>query len=98
VGSIAVAWIVLAALLLAAALWLRRGGASQRGLRVLARLPLEPRRSLLVVEIAGRTLLLASSESGISMLVELDAAAAASFATQPREASGLLSLLTARTP
>lgn len=40
-------------------------------LRVLARLRLEPRRTLLVVRVAERTLLLASSEAGLAMLAEL---------------------------
>ena len=42
-------------------------------LDVVARLPLEPRRSLYVVEVAGKTLLVGTSEMGISMLSELDA-------------------------
>lgn len=43
-------------------------------LDVLARVPLEPRRSLFVVEVAGKTLLLGTSEMGLSVLTELDAA------------------------
>jgi flagellar biogenesis protein FliO len=42
-------------------------------LDVVARLPLEPRRSLYVVEVAGKTLLLGTSEMGLSVLSELDA-------------------------
>jgi len=42
---------------------------------VVARLPLEPRRSLYVVEVAGRTLLVGTSEMGLSLLSELDGAA-----------------------
>ena len=41
-------------------------------LDVVARLPLEPRRSLYVVEVAGKTLLIGTSEMGLSMLAELD--------------------------
>ncbi|MBW8811375.1 MAG: flagellar biosynthetic protein FliO [Lysobacter sp.] len=41
-------------------------------LDVVARLPLEPRRSLYVVEVAGKTLLVGTSEMGLSMLSELD--------------------------
>ena len=41
-------------------------------LDVVARLPLEPRRSLYVVEAAGKTLLIGTSEMGLSMLSELD--------------------------
>jgi flagellar biogenesis protein FliO len=43
-------------------------------LDVIARVPLEPRRSLFVVEVAGKTLLLGTSELGLSVLTELDAA------------------------
>jgi flagellar biogenesis protein FliO len=41
-------------------------------LDVIARLPLEPRRSLYVVEVAGKTLLVGTSEMGLSVLTELD--------------------------
>lgn len=41
-------------------------------LEVVARLPLEPRRSLYVVEVAGKTLLVGTSEMGLSVLSELD--------------------------
>ena len=41
---------------------------------VIARVPLEPRRSLYVVEVAGKTLLVGTSEMGLSVLTELDAA------------------------
>jgi flagellar biogenesis protein FliO len=49
----------------------RPGGAHVLG--VVARLPLEPRRSLYVVEVAGKTLLVGTSEMGLSLLSELDA-------------------------
>lgn len=39
---------------------------------VVARVPLEPRRSLYVVEVAGKTLLVGTSEMGLSVLSELD--------------------------
>lgn len=42
-------------------------------LEVVARVPLEPRRSLYVVEVAGKTLLVGTSEMGLSVLSELDA-------------------------
>ncbi|HEX4418000.1 MAG TPA: flagellar biosynthetic protein FliO [Kofleriaceae bacterium] len=42
-------------------------------LDVIARLPLEPRRSLYVVQVAGKTLLVGTSEMGLSVLSELDA-------------------------
>jgi flagellar biogenesis protein FliO len=41
-------------------------------LAVVARLPLEPRRSLYVVEVAGKMLLVGTSEMGLSLLSELD--------------------------
>jgi flagellar protein FliO/FliZ len=44
-----------------------------RGMRVVARLVLEPRRSIYVVEIAGRHLVVGSAESGLTQLAELDA-------------------------
>jgi flagellar protein FliO/FliZ len=55
--------------------WLSTGRA--RGahlLDVIARVPLEPRRSLYVVDVAGKTLLVGTSEMGLSVLSELDAA------------------------
>lgn len=48
-----------------------RGAARGGLLEVVARLPLEPRRSLYVVRVAERTLLLGTSEMGLSMLSEL---------------------------
>src|SRR2546421_13050879 len=41
-------------------------------LDVVARVPLEPRRSLYVVEVAGKTLLVGTSEMGLAVLSELD--------------------------
>jgi flagellar biogenesis protein FliO len=41
-------------------------------LDVVARMPLEPRRSLYVVEVAGKALLIGTSEMGLSVLSELD--------------------------
>ena len=39
---------------------------------VIARMPLEPRRALYVVDVAGKTLLVGTSEMGLSVLSELD--------------------------
>lgn len=52
----------------------RRGRGAGRGgwMEVLARLPLEPRRSLYVVRVAERTLVLGASEQGLTLLRELD--------------------------
>src|SRR3954467_15412239 len=44
-------------------------------LDVVARVPLEPRRSLYVVEVAGKTLRRRTSEMGLSVLSELDSGA-----------------------
>jgi flagellar protein FliO/FliZ len=43
-------------------------------LDVIARVPLEPRRSLYIVEVTGKTLLVGTSEMGLAVLSELDAA------------------------
>lgn len=43
-------------------------------LDVIARVPLEPRRSLYVVDVAGKSLLVGTSEMGLSVLAELDPA------------------------
>jgi flagellar protein FliO/FliZ len=52
---------------------------------VVARLSLEPRRSLYVVEVAGKTLLVGTSEMGLSVLSELDAGQVrAQVAARPR--------------
>ncbi len=63
-----VAWVALRLV----ARWLegrRMGG----GVSVVARVPLEPRRALYVVEAGGRRLLIGSSEGGVSLVTELDA-------------------------
>jgi flagellar protein FliO/FliZ len=63
----------LAALLLRALK--RRGiGAGSRALRVVARLQLEPRRALYVIEAAGRYLLVGVGDGPMTTLGELDAA------------------------
>ena len=60
-------------------------------LRVVARLPLEPRRTVYIVEAAGKTLLVGASEAGpLTVLAELDErAVAAAVAAQPRPRSFL---------
>jgi flagellar protein FliO/FliZ len=57
--------------------WVGRAYATGRSrgshvLEVVARLSLEPRRSLYVVEVAGKTLLVGTSEMGLALLSELD--------------------------
>jgi flagellar biogenesis protein FliO len=50
------------------------GGAEDDApMRVISRLPLEPRRSLIVTQVASKTLVLATSEAGIQLITELDA-------------------------
>ena len=58
-------------------------------LDVIARVPLEPRRSLYVVEVAGKTLLVGTSEMGLSVLTELDAGEVRARAV-PRQSFGEL--------
>ncbi|MCX5744164.1 MAG: flagellar biosynthetic protein FliO [Proteobacteria bacterium] len=53
-------------------------------LDVVARIPLEPRRSLYVVEVAGKTLLIGTSEMGLSVLSELDGGEVAARRDAPR--------------
>jgi flagellar biosynthetic protein FliO len=50
-------------------------GKASGAVRVVARCPLEPRRSLYVVEAAGRCFLVGVGDGPMSMLAELDAAA-----------------------
>jgi len=64
------AWLAFAALLLVGAWALRR--VEPAGGRVVLRLPLEPRRAVYVLEVAGRHLVVGSSEGGIQLLAELD--------------------------
>ena len=49
-------------------------GAGRQGerLRVLEHLPLEPRRSIYLVEVAGKQLLIGTSEGGVSLLSEVE--------------------------
>lgn len=56
-------------------------------MRVIGRLGLEGRRSLLLVRIAGRTFLLGSTDGGISLLAELDDNQFADRQAVPRAAS-----------
>jgi flagellar biosynthetic protein FliO len=55
-------------------------GRASGAIRVVARCPLEPRRSLYVVEVAGRCFLVGVGEGPMAMLAEVDAKAL------PREA------------
>ncbi len=62
-------------------------GASGGAMRVVARLPLEPRRSIIVVDVAGRNIVLGSTEAGFQSLGELSQEEAARLATTPKDRS-----------
>jgi flagellar biosynthetic protein FliO len=74
--------------------WLAAGQAG-RGVEVLARVSLEPRRSLFVIEAAGKTLLLGTSEMGLTVLAELDGAVFRAEAGQRAKGGGLAALVQA---
>ena len=76
-GSLAVSFLSLGVVCLVAYAALRlisarRAGGDKGPLRLVARTALEPKRSLLVVDVAGRGFLLASSEAGVAVIAELD--------------------------
>jgi flagellar biosynthetic protein FliO len=56
---------------------LQVGARGQSMVKVIDRTPLDQRRSLFVVEVTGRWLLLGSSEGGVELISELDAEKAA---------------------
>jgi flagellar biosynthetic protein FliO len=68
------------------------------GVSVVARVPLEPRRALYVVEAGGRRLLIGSSEGGVSLVTELapeasaEAAPDAAAAAKPRSFAELVAM------
>src|SRR5207237_8035165 len=77
-GSIALSFLSLGLVCLLAYLalrWLSRRGVGQgRGpLQVLARCPLEPRRSVYLVEAAGRCFLIGVGDGPMALLAEVDA-------------------------
>jgi flagellar protein FliO/FliZ len=53
------------------------GFSSNNMVRVIDRIGLEARKNLYVIEVAGRFLLISSSDSGVQLIAELDAEAAA---------------------
>src|SRR5262245_36285111 len=84
-GSLALSFVSLGAVCLVAYVALRllagKGvGKASGAIKVLARCPLEPRRSLYVVEAAGRCFLVGVGDGPMAVLAELDGAAL------PREA------------
>jgi flagellar biosynthetic protein FliO len=71
-------------------------GKATGAIRVVARCPLEPRRSLYVVEAAGRCFLVGVGDGPMAMLAELDAGAlprAPAVASPPRFADVLAKVL-----
>jgi flagellar protein FliO/FliZ len=79
-GSLALSFVSLGAVCIVAwaALKLLAGrgvGKAMGAIRVVARCPLEPRRSLYVVEVAGRCFLVGVGDGPMSMLAEVDASA-----------------------
>jgi flagellar biosynthetic protein FliO len=79
-GSLALSFVSLGAVCVVAWLALKllagRGiGRALGAIRVVARCPLEPRRSLYVVEVAGRSFLVGVGDGPMAMLAELDAGA-----------------------
>ncbi len=78
--AMGLAWCVLGLALCAVAVLFGRRRAIHE--RVRYRLELEPKRFIYVVELAGRHLVLASSEAGIQLLTELDDRAVAQLPTE----------------
>ena len=71
------------------------GGAGP--LRIVARLALEPRRTVYLVDAAGKTLLLGASEAGpLTVLAELDGGAVAAALAQAPAKRSFLELLQAK--
>jgi flagellar protein FliO/FliZ len=61
---------------------LSAGFSSNNMVRIIDRIGLEARKNLYVVEVAGRWLLISSSDSGVQLIAELDAEAAAEAAQE----------------
>jgi flagellar protein FliO/FliZ len=53
-------------------------------IRVISRCPLEPRRSVYLLEVGGRYLLVGAAEGGLGLLAELDSAEVASLGVAPQ--------------
>lgn len=91
-AAILVVWVV-GRLVHSRSLWSRRGGA--RSLEVVERLPLEPRKTLYLVRVRERTLLLGASEQSVSLLGEV-ASSPDAAAELPRDAPTSFASLVAR--
>jgi flagellar biogenesis protein FliO len=67
-------------------------------LRVIARLPLEPRRTVYIIEAGGKTLLVGAAESGpLAVLAELDAVQVAAAVRAAPRARSFLDVLNLKT-
>jgi len=78
-----------------------RAGAGGGPIKVLARLPLEPRQTLYIVEVGGKTLLVGSGDRPVNVIAELDADAvteAVAAAPRPRSFADVLRRVTGREP
>ena len=76
-GSLAISFLSLGLVCLLAYValrWLARRGVGQGmgPIRIVGRCPVEPKRSLYVVETAGRCFLVGASDGGMSLIAELD--------------------------
>jgi len=91
-GSIALSFLSLGLVCLLAYValkWLSRRGAgrSEGPLQIIARCPLEPRRSVYVVQAAGRCCLVGVGDGPMSLLAELDPAAVQASIPEPAPAA-----------
>src|SRR5690348_1350850 len=97
-GSIALSFVSLGLVCLLAYLalrWLSRRGVGQGSgpLRVVARCPLEPRRSVYLVEAAGRCFLVGVGDGPMALLAEVDPAAVATGVAAARRPGGFADVL-----
>jgi flagellar biosynthetic protein FliO len=95
--STTVALVVVCALAIGALRAVSRRGRRARGMRLVSRLAVEPRRALVVVEVAGRWFLVGVGDGPMSLVAELDAAEARARFDAPDEPSrGVLATALAR--
>ncbi len=90
---------VLACIFLLALRWLagRGGGRATGAIKVLARCPLEPRRSVFLIETAGRCFLVGVGDGPMSLLAEVDRTSVTdATATQATRAKGAFADVLAR--
>jgi flagellar biosynthetic protein FliO len=85
--STTIALAVVCALALGALRAVGRRGRGGRGMRLVSRLAVEPRRSLVVVEVAGRWLVVSVGDGPMALIAELDAAEARAHLEAPGAAA-----------